>query len=376
MTTYSTRQASCAVCGHTSHTSCLDSTNSIGSPDLDLRPPEMRRSTIDSWIQRCPHCDYCAPNIERDEFQSAARISDPLYVETLEDLALPAKAREFLCWSLIAASAHKFDAAAWARINAAWICDDAGDPTAATKCRSLAIDSIEIGEVFGQALATQTGADVAIVVDLLRRCGRFDEARSRVRHALESVKDQTVRDVLHFQMHLCDSGDRNCHTIAQAVQPPPLNTLAGASRATPADQRRQAEVQERAAKAAGQSPRRFLQELASKTVVGEPGHVFPTISELPGLPLLKDFMAAEFKAHGWPEPVATLSFALALARVLPNNGEIARDIVESWVTACAGHEPIADFLHQCLRGSQPLHWYYSALTASGRLPPKFGGQTP
>lgn len=146
MTYYSNRQVTCALCGHVSHTTSLESTNSIGSPDLDLRPPEMRRSTIDSWIQRCSHCGYCAPDIQRDEFQPAALVDDPLYNKTLRDLDLPPKAREFLCWSLIAAHARRFDVAAWARINADWICDDVGDRSAATGCRALAIDSIESGK--------------------------------------------------------------------------------------------------------------------------------------------------------------------------------------------------------------------------------------
>ena len=34
-------------------------------PDLDTRPEDLMRSSIDLWIQTCPHCGYCAPDISR-----------------------------------------------------------------------------------------------------------------------------------------------------------------------------------------------------------------------------------------------------------------------------------------------------------------------
>lgn len=42
------------VCGTKSNHMAIGSTNSFGSPDLDTRPPEMARSTIYQFIQRCP----------------------------------------------------------------------------------------------------------------------------------------------------------------------------------------------------------------------------------------------------------------------------------------------------------------------------------
>jgi len=378
MTSSSTRQATCVLCRHVSPATHLESTHSIGSPDLDLRPPEASRSSIAHWIQRCPRCGYCAPDIERNELQSAARIDDSLYVNTLEDSDFPPKAREFLCWSLIAARTGRFNVAAWARINAAWVCDDAGATFSAVACRALAIDSVEIAERSGQALATQPGADAAIAADLLRRCGRFDEARLRIHPALSSASDQTVREILHYQLTLCDAGDRDCHTIAQAVPPEPLDDPDAALPAAFAElrRRRQSAAREEAIQSEARSPRRFLQELASQSVVGKHGCVFPTIAQLPGVPLLKSYMAMDFKAYGWPEPVATLSFALALARALPNHGEIAQDILDLWTTTCAGYEDIVEFLYPSLRGCQPLHWAYTAPPESSGPPPTYGDQNP
>ena len=39
----------CPICEHEFEIYQLASTNQMGSPDLDLRPPEMARSTMDTW---------------------------------------------------------------------------------------------------------------------------------------------------------------------------------------------------------------------------------------------------------------------------------------------------------------------------------------
>ena len=59
----------CSVCGHTSPQPMLASTNTMGYPDLDLRPAEMQRSTMNTWILECPHCGYAAHDLG-DELES------------------------------------------------------------------------------------------------------------------------------------------------------------------------------------------------------------------------------------------------------------------------------------------------------------------
>ena len=53
----------CVICGAQGEFGWILSTNKFGLPDLDLRPPEMYRSTINLWIQRCHGCGFCAPDI-------------------------------------------------------------------------------------------------------------------------------------------------------------------------------------------------------------------------------------------------------------------------------------------------------------------------
>ena len=56
----------CSVCAKSSPQPVLTSTNSFGYPDLDLRPPEMQRSTMGTWIHECPHCGYVAGSLEEE----------------------------------------------------------------------------------------------------------------------------------------------------------------------------------------------------------------------------------------------------------------------------------------------------------------------
>ena len=53
----------CAVCGATHRYRILTSTNAFGSPDLDLRPPQMKRGTMPLWVQECPSCGYTAEDV-------------------------------------------------------------------------------------------------------------------------------------------------------------------------------------------------------------------------------------------------------------------------------------------------------------------------
>jgi ribosomal protein L37E len=60
MTTYTRKEVTCANCGAQSSHATLGSTNEFGSPDLDLRPPQMMRATMNAWLQECPACGLVA----------------------------------------------------------------------------------------------------------------------------------------------------------------------------------------------------------------------------------------------------------------------------------------------------------------------------
>ncbi len=71
MTTLEDTEVTCAICAKKSKHTTVGSTNAFGAPDLDLRPPEMERSTMEFWLQECPSCGYVSYEI--DEAHSEAK---------------------------------------------------------------------------------------------------------------------------------------------------------------------------------------------------------------------------------------------------------------------------------------------------------------
>ena len=56
----------CPVCGKVSSHQVLGSTNTMDYPDLDLRPAEMQRSTMNTWLDECPHCGYVSGDFRNE----------------------------------------------------------------------------------------------------------------------------------------------------------------------------------------------------------------------------------------------------------------------------------------------------------------------
>ena len=73
MTTLFDSLKECGCCGNTISVTAVGSTNAFGSPDLDLRPPEMKRSALLKSIQYCGHCGYDVAR-RAGEFETACRL--------------------------------------------------------------------------------------------------------------------------------------------------------------------------------------------------------------------------------------------------------------------------------------------------------------
>ena len=70
----------------------------------------------------------------------------------------------------------------------------------------------------GQPVGKPEGASTAILVDLLRRSGRFDDARRALAARRGTIADEAVAGVLDFQSSLIELNDASCHTIAEAFE--------------------------------------------------------------------------------------------------------------------------------------------------------------
>ncbi|HOB18050.1 MAG TPA: hypothetical protein PKK74_05080 [Candidatus Methanoculleus thermohydrogenotrophicum] len=206
----------CAVCGETCRFSIPEAVVSIGSRDLDTRPAEPLRSTIYAWVKRCPSCGYCAPNPGKAQEGAAEVVKLPRYREQLDSRKFPRVANTFLCWSIIQEDLGAQAQAAWASLHAAWACDDEGDDVPARICRKRAVNLMRRAWEQGERLAPQAGADEALLVDLLRRAGRFREARAVAKEVIEQNPHPLITEIMRFQIRLVAASDRGAHTVAEA----------------------------------------------------------------------------------------------------------------------------------------------------------------
>lgn len=217
MTTLDIEKAQCAVCGTETEFVGIGSTNSFGSPDLDMRPPEMQRSTIFAWVQRCPECGYCAQDMSKATANAAMLVRGTEYSQLLADVAYPELANSFLCKALIEESSEDYATAAWSLIHAAWVCDDQDKVVLAATCRSRAADMIDKAIANKQTLSEQRGAETAIQVDLLRRAGRLSDARQLAAKQRPVIKEDVILKILDFQETLIEQGNLSCYTISDAL---------------------------------------------------------------------------------------------------------------------------------------------------------------
>ena len=197
MTTIRQELVTCALCGERTSVAQLNSTSSFGSPDLDLRPAEPARSSIFAWVQRCASCGYCAPSIEEETSYRQEIVASAAYRALLADADLPELARSFLCSSLIF---EEFDEEAFAArnaIEAAWVCDDEKMPEGAVRCQLRALERLRESEADGDALCDDPYLEYAVIVDLLRRAGRFEDAVTEADAALGEA-DGEVTAMLEF----------------------------------------------------------------------------------------------------------------------------------------------------------------------------------
>lgn len=217
MTTLCERKIRCSLCGSESEYTEIRSTNAFGSADLDMRPPEMERSTIDTWVQRCPKCGYCESEVSTSRPGAKALVKGKEYRNQLNDPACPELANSFLCKSILDREAADYAAATWAIIHAAWACDDSHRAEQARACRYKAAEMLIFTEEHGQQVIGQEGASNAILVDLLRRSGQVDRARQVISAKRGGISVDVIARILDYQTVLIDQNDLSCHTIALAL---------------------------------------------------------------------------------------------------------------------------------------------------------------
>lgn len=216
MTTIREVREACLVCGTEGTWPTLGSSNTLAAPDLDTRPAEMLRSTMGLWVRRCPGCGYCAPSLANGPADAARTVRSEPYARQWADATLPELARKFQCWSMVLEAAGEFAGAGWSSVHSAWACDDASRPPGARGSRLRAVDLFGWARSAGQTFAPQTGAEEALLADLLRRAGDVEQAAEFCRAGLAREPEPLLRSILELELRLIAEGDRGRHTVAEA----------------------------------------------------------------------------------------------------------------------------------------------------------------
>lgn len=213
MSTIFFTEKSCYVCGIKSRYPLINLSLSIVGPrDLDGRPSQIERASVYLWVQRCPNCGYCAPEIAEGNSGDREFIKNEIYKKQLFDTMFPETANSFLCHSLLMEKEGKLSEAGWGAVFGSWICDDNGFKDGALICRKKAVKlfrkAVQNGDTFAETPAQQQ----IYLIDLLRRCCEFEEALSLCERELqkENNNDEMI-DYFDLERELILKKDSSCH---------------------------------------------------------------------------------------------------------------------------------------------------------------------
>lgn len=210
----------CSVCGCEFTAPELWSTSEFGSPDLDLRPAELNRWTMEAWMQCCPNCGYVSRHIDEDGTQHKEYIATAEYITCEGNTSLTGLARNFYRYGLLCLREKKYIAAYYAFLRAAWACDDEELYEQACICRNRA------AKVFYQNGGFNDFEIGFVNADVLRRAGRFKEARKLCKslnlknisdedfeYASEDEESDFIKKAVGFQLKLCRKKDTKCYSF-------------------------------------------------------------------------------------------------------------------------------------------------------------------
>ncbi|MBN1761426.1 MAG: hypothetical protein JW863_24090 [Chitinispirillaceae bacterium] len=220
MTTVYLSDKLCFICGEKSKYPMGNlSLGNVSVRDLDGRPTLILRSSVYLWIQRCPLCGYCAPEIAEGTDTEKQVVKSEEYLKQLDDAAFPETANSFLCHGIFMRSREQYADAAWAAVFASWICDDNGYSESAHTCRGKAIELFTHAREHSQKFADSMQQEQIYFIDLYRRRSQFDIASRLCDKALEEEHTDRILDLLYLERDLINNRDSAAHSEAEADDP-------------------------------------------------------------------------------------------------------------------------------------------------------------
>jgi len=204
----------CALCNREHEYRELASTNSFGACDLDLRPPEMKRSTMPLWVEQCPFCGYVSSDISKlpigeSKVNQVKEFISKESFKCVEEKAFASKlACKFYKQYMLGREFGNKEQAFYALLHAAWSCDDENDKNNAIICRKTALEFLEfliLNDKDNENLRLQKA-------DLLRRSGDFDAVIQQYNG--EKFSNELLNKIVRFQIEKSKLKDDACYTVA------------------------------------------------------------------------------------------------------------------------------------------------------------------
>jgi len=213
-----TEDVACPICGAINQPDRLMSGHSFGSPDLDLRPaPDMGR-LLDYMIESCHACGYAASSLDDPpKAGTTAAMASPEWQALKTKNGLPKLAASFKRAELIANQSQDIVEAVWMALRAVWVGDDRKSAITPTLRREAAA-LIQQVMAYRTTFVSQRGGNEAVISDLFRRAGDWDQAAFWANKGLDIVDDAVVSSVLKFELRLIDAQDGEVHQIEEAVR--------------------------------------------------------------------------------------------------------------------------------------------------------------
>lgn len=205
-------EITCANCSTASSQPRKEQVAMNSAPDLDLRPAPERRHTMEQWVQECPNCKLMCPDLDSPPTGAGTVLAHPDYVAMAADRKAHPLVRKFRAWAYVAEKSGLSADAGFAHLHAAWVADDANDTGLAAMQRHMAAMHLSAGRDRGTVYGRQKGAAEALLADVHRRMGRWDEAVHEAERG-KSVTDQPFIDALcDYEIALAKKHDAAVHT--------------------------------------------------------------------------------------------------------------------------------------------------------------------
>ena len=195
----------CPICENEIEIYVLASTNTSGFPDLDLRPPEMERSTMNTWMHECPHCGYAASDFEKTPEVSRDFISGEAYRKCDgHEFINPLSKRFYHGYMISEDDKERFNFL----LYCAWTCDDADDDENAVSIRKKSLKYLDLLEL---------NDNISLLkADILRRSNQFDAVIEGYSSA--SYPEEIHNQISAFQVEKAVQKDSACYTIEDVLK--------------------------------------------------------------------------------------------------------------------------------------------------------------